>query len=206
MSQITNGIRSILSHPIIYNLLQNIMGASSVRKDLIHNHIKPFDNCFILDIGCGTADILKFLPKNIHYWGVDISEPYINQAKFKFNDRGTFICSKLNIEVVKDFPKFDRILALGVLHHLNDDEVIEFFKVANFLLNKNGLLVTIDPCFVSNQNIFSRFLINKDRGQNVRYSDGYIYLAKKVFNSNDGVLVHRKWIPYTHWIMKCHNN
>ena len=64
-------------------------------------------------------------------------------------------------------------------------------------------MITIDPCIAAGQNPIARYLIFHDRGQSVRDSDGYQALASKVFSRVNGTLRHRRWIPYTHWIMEC---
>lgn len=203
MGQITKGIRSVLSYPFIYDLSQKIMGAERIRKELVEKHIKPQQNDNILDIGCGTAEILTHLPNFINYWGYDISPEYITKAQNKFGNRGHFYCTPLTIENSYNLPKFNTILAIGVLHHLNDEEIENICHMSSKLLAKNGKFISIDPCYDIGQNSIAHFLISKDRGQNVRDKNGYYSLAKSYFKKINGTLKHRKWIPYTHWIMEC---
>ena len=203
MSQITSGIRAILSHPVIYDSLQNIMGARRIRRDLVDNFVKPSPNCRILDIGCGTAEILPYLPTSVGYWGFDISRPYIEAAKTRFKSRGHFHCGLLNKTVLNELPKFDVVLVIGVLHHLDDDAAANLFALTREALGEHGRMITIDPCLAQGQNPIARYLIRHDRGQNVRNADGYRALASKTFQNVGGTLGHRRWIPYTHWIMEC---
>ena len=202
MGQITNGIRSILSSPIIYDALQNIMGADRFRKKLVSEFIKPFPGCRILDLGCGTAEILQYLPGNIEYWGYDISDDYIEAAKMRYGKRGHFQCGLLGDSDLAALPKFDRVLSLGVLHHLSDDEAKEFLYLSKNALDIDGKFISFDPCLAAGQNPIARFLISKDRGQNVRDAEGYLALARGVFKDVKGTLRHKKWIPYTHWFME----
>lgn len=204
MSQITNGIRSILSYPTIYNIVQNMMGSHKVRQELVEDFIRPKKESYILDIGCGTAEILHYLPNEIEYWGYDISIDYISSAKAKYGLRGNFNCGLFDEVAIMDLPKFDIILALGVLHHLDDNDVYSFFRLAKKALNIGGRIVTIDPCLTQNQNPIAKFIISKDRGQNVRECEKYQLLANDSFSEVVGVLKHRKFIPYTHWIMECY--
>lgn len=204
MSQITNGIRSILSNPTIYNFTQKIMGAHKVRQELADEFIRAKNSSRILDLGCGTAEILNYLPNKVEYWGYDISFEYIASAKARYGSKGKFYCGLLDEVGIDDLPKFDIVLALGVLHHLNDDEVDTFFRLAKKTLNENGRIVTIDPCLAQGQNLIAKYIIGKDRGQNVRKSEGYSVLANNTFVEVKGVIRHRKFIPYTHWIMECY--
>jgi SAM-dependent methyltransferase len=204
MSQNTKNIKSLLNFPKTYDLLQNILGAKAVRTELVNEFIRPEHNCRILDIGCGTAEILTDLPPNIEYYGYDTDLKYISAARSRFGNRGNFYCNNLRDIAKEELPKFDRILALGVLHHLSDSEARNFFSLADQTLVSGGWVVTIDPCHAEDQNPIARYLISKDRGKNVRNSEGYSTLAHEKFKHVVATLRHRRPIPYTHWIMECH--
>ena len=88
MSQITNGIRAILSVPVIYDTMQNLMGAHKARQELVTKFIRPEPGFKILDIGCGTAEILQYIPNSVEYWGYDINANYIATAKAKYSTLG----------------------------------------------------------------------------------------------------------------------
>ena len=203
MSQITSGVRAILSQPLIYDVVQNIMGAQQIRRDLVTNFIRPAPGSRILDIGCGTAEILPHLPRAVEYWGYDVSQEYIDAAKSRFGVRGHFKCSQLNRSELDKLPSFDVVLALGVVHHLDDAVAENLFELARDALSVKGQMITIDPCLAPGQNRFARYLIRHDRGQNVRNAEGYRALASHAFSKINGTLSHRLWIPYTHWIMEC---
>ncbi len=202
MAQVTDGIRAILSHPIIYSSFQSLMGAHRLRKNFVANCVKPFPGMKILDVGCGPADILGYLP-DVDYWGYDISEAYIAEANKKFGRRGRFNCKQLQFEDITVLPKFDVVLALGLLHHLDDSVALGVLQLAHKALKHGGRLVTIDPCLDPSQNSIARFLVRNDRGQNVRDRRGYEALACKVFSSLRVDVRHQVWIPYTHCFMEC---
>ncbi len=180
-----------------------MVGAKQARRDLVNTFIRPSLQSRILDIGCGTAQILPYLPANVEYWGFDISREYIEAAKSHFGARGHFSCGQLDRAALEKLPKFDVVLAIGVLHHLDDDVAENIFALAREALGKDGRVITIDPCLADGQNPIARYLIRHDRGQNVRDADGYRALARQVFPKVIGTLRHRSWIPYTHWIMEC---
>jgi len=203
MSQVTRGARSILSSPKVYDAFQHFMGAARLRAEFVRDFIRPFAGMRILDIGCGTADILAFLPDSVQYWGFDISERYIEAARTRFGDRGHFECALLDAERVDALPKFDLAIAAGVLHHLDDEQARQLCRLAERALKPDGRLVTTDPCFAAGQNPIARFLISRDRGQNVRTSEAYRALPASVFGQVHGVLRHRNWVPYTRWLMDC---
>ena len=89
MTQITTGLRAVLSSPKVYDFLQMVMGAHSARWELVHEHVRPVSGCRILDVGCGTARILDYLP-NVEYHGFDLSQRYIDDATQRYGARGHF--------------------------------------------------------------------------------------------------------------------
>jgi SAM-dependent methyltransferase len=202
MTQVTSGFRSILSHPFIYSGFQSLLGAHRERQLLVEQFIKPNEGMTILDIGCGPAEILAYLPP-VKYWGFDISNSYIKQATKRFGNQGQFICKNLTLSDLQALPKFDMVLGIGLIHHLDDATAINILQLAYAALRPNGRLVTVDCCFDSSQNFMSRLLISHDRGQHVRTVEGYSALVASTFTNAVATLKHRRWIPYTHCIMEC---
>ena len=202
MSQITHGIRAMLSHPAIYSGFQTLMGAHGTRQIFVAQWIKPFSGMKILDVGCGPADILAYLPEVV-YHGFDISDAYIAQATKRFGSRGQFHCRQLQATDLSTLPQFDLILALGLLHHLDDPDALGVLRLGHEALSPGGRMLTIDPCLDPTQNVVARFLVRNDRGQNVRRKEGYQELADAVYASTHVDVRHQSWIPYTHCFMEC---
>ncbi len=196
-------IKQVLELPSIYKFFRSFVGNNGNRQRYADTFIRAKNGMRVLDIGCGTGDILQFLP-SVDYLGFDISADYIKSAKEKFGDRGNFFCSPVSesIEVLE--ASFDIVLAHGVLHHLNDQEVSELFSVAFRALKPGGRLITFDGCFTENQSWLARFFVSKDRGQHVRYRSAYEALARTAF-ANTHVTIRHDLIrlPYTHIIMEC---
>jgi SAM-dependent methyltransferase len=203
MGQIITGLRSVLSHPWIYDSFQNIMGARSGRRDFSTNFVRAYPGSRLLDLGCGTAQILDYLPEGVDYWGYDINPEYIAAAQTKFGGKGRFACRLLEESEMARILPFDIVLAIGLLHHLDDDTARNVLRLARLGLKPGGRFVSIDPVFVADQNPIARVLINRDRGQNVRDAEDYLALARHEFHLVEGMVRHRIWIPYTHWIMEC---
>lgn len=203
MAQITTGIRAILSHPLVYDTFQNLLGAKRARTRFANNHLRITPGMRVLDIGCGTAEILDFVPKDIEYTGYDISADYIAYAQKRFADRGTFHARLLTLEEAKTLPPCDVVMAIGVLHHMDDEVVEHFLAIAKAVLKPGGRLVTLDPAYTAGQNPIAKFLIDRDRGQNVRRQEAYEALAHKAFQEVKGTVTHQAWIPYTHFNMEC---
>lgn len=121
MAQITSGLRSVLSFSIVYNFFLYCLGAHSGREDFVKRHVRPQNGDRILDIGCGTAQILNNLGE-VEYYGFDLSQKYIQTAKDQFGDRATFKCQSVDEANADKLGRFDIVLAQGILHHLGNNE------------------------------------------------------------------------------------
>lgn len=192
----------LLEWPVAYKLWISIVGGKHYQPILAKEYIRAIPGSLILDVGCGTADILNHLPE-VNYHGIDSNLKYINDAKIRFHGRGTFQCLPIDKLAVNKENEYDLCLVLGVLHHLNDGEVLYLLSLLKKLLKPGGRVITFDGCFDKNQSMIARLLLQNDRGRYVRWQSDYENLGSKVFSSQrsfirDDILR----IPYTHLIME----
>ncbi len=203
MTHRVTGIHALFSIPSFYESFQKWIGAEHAHQTFIrHLNIQPGQQ--VLDLGCGTGFILDYLP-DVHYVGVDLSEAYINQAQAQHGDRGRFYAQRFDEHFTAHENGFDRILAVGLLHHLDDAAAAHVFKVARSALKPGGVLGTIDPCFTNDQSFLAKTLIQQDRGQAVRHVPAYLKMAQRAFEQVESHVHHDLLrIPYSHLIMTCH--
>lgn len=203
MAEITRGLRAVLNHPAVYQLFQNLVGATKLRRVLTREFIRPEAGMRVLDIGCGPADILQLFPP-LDYLGFDLNPDYIETARRRFGDRGRFYAERFDENTKVAEEGFDRVLAVGFLHHLDDEPARHFFGLARKVLKPGGQVLTIDPALEDGQSWFARALIKRDRGQNVRPLAGYRALAEGLFARVEATCRHDLLnIPYTHAILRC---
>jgi SAM-dependent methyltransferase len=68
----------------------------------------------VLELGCGTARLREFIPKETEYLGIELNENFIEYAKKKGRER------VIKGDILKDnLPKADAVLLTDVLHHVN---------------------------------------------------------------------------------------
>jgi SAM-dependent methyltransferase len=195
MSQVTSGIRSVFAIPRIYDAFEALAGVTAERVFWIREYLKPYPGARILDIGCGTAEILSHLPVDIEYTGFDLSHSYIEAARKKHGNRGRFHCAGVSAlgsgaEMTgAEAGGFDIAMAFGVLHHLDDAEAVLVFEGARRALKPGGRFVTLDSAFVPGQSLLSRFVVSRDRGRNVRTPEAYVDLAGGFFPRVDATVM-----------------
>ena len=207
MAQRTEGLHSLLSLQPLYQAFQNAVGARRLYRRLVRDFLGVQAGMRVLDIGCGPAAVLQELPEGIEYYGVDSSAHYIERARAHFGARGHFWAARVNETTLAELPRFDRVLALGLLHHLDDPEAARVFELAKGALAPEGRVVTYDPCWIDGQSVIARFLIARDRGQNVRRPEGYAALARSCFGRVESqVLSDHLFVPYDATVLTCYRN
>jgi len=181
-----------------------MVGAEKARRKLVSEFFPAMHGLRMLDIGCGTAEILKHLPEDMEYYGFDASDDYIRQANIQFGHRATFKAELVRQASIDDLPNVDLVLAFGLLHHLNDNEASTLFELAHQALKPSGTVITIDPVYTDQQSSLARWIISKDRGQNIRTAERYQQLVQSPFSEIKGSIHHDMLnIPYSHLILKC---
>jgi SAM-dependent methyltransferase len=196
-------IRPILDRPFFYEFYHLLIGANYRSRVLVAEYIRPTPQDRILDIGCGPGNMLPFLPE-CHYTGFDANESYIKSARERYGHRGEFVCERVSHHSVQQFSAFDVVLALGLIHHLDDSEAKDLFRLGYTALKPGGRMITNDGCYMPGQSSAKRYLLSRDRGQYVRTENQYLELAREYFdeikpNIREDVLR----IPYTHLILEC---
>ena len=91
------------------------------------------NDCSILDIGCGTGDLLAYLiSKNIQceYTGIDHIKDFITLAgeKFKVHNNASFLLGDF---WTADLGKYDYVLASGALSYRNADPNFIYKMIAH---------------------------------------------------------------------------
>ena len=159
----------------------------------------------ILEIGCGPGTFLPYLHlrDSDNYLGFDINEKYIQRAKTRF-PQAQFVCARVSRYALAERGSFDTVLAMGIVHHLDDREAEQLFHIAHDALKPGGKLVTVDGVRTTDQSAIARWLLARDRGEFVRNEDGYVSLASQAFPTvHATVRSDLIRIPYSHLILEC---
>ena len=189
----------------MYSWFQNSLAVPGARAQAGRLYIRAREGDTVLDVGCGPADTLEFLPR-VTYVGIDLSAKYLARARQRYHAHpsATFLQMDARALAADWTGRFDLVLAQGLLHHLTDDEAVSLLSTLRLLMRPAGRLVTVDPAYVEGQGYFARLLVSSDRGRFVRWVHEYQALVGRVFPD---VVTHVRHdvlrLPYTHLIMEC---
>ena len=187
----------------IYRLSQRLVMSSKRLRWYAATYLHPRPGDRVLDIGCGPADILDYLP-DVDYTGFDPSDRYIAWATARHGAHGRFFRQMVSPELLLDLGAFDLIIANGVLHHLDDAQARALFKLAQGAMTAGARLVTFDGCYAERQHPLAAYLASRDRGRFVRSSAAYEELARERFPAVSAHVHHDLLrVPYSHVILEC---
>jgi SAM-dependent methyltransferase len=171
-------------------------------KVLVREYLQPPVRARILEIGCGPGTILGYLPQ-VEYLGFDLSDTYIAMAHKRF-PQAQFVCERVSRFSLAKHQSFDAVLALGVVHHLDDQEAGQLFQIAHDALKSGGKLITIDGVWTSHQSFVARWLLARDRGEHIRNEGEYVKIASQAFANVRATVRHDLLrIPYSHLVLEC---
>ncbi len=197
-------LHSILELEGVYSLFRNLTGAHRINKTFANEYICADSEMDILDVGCGPAAIVSYL-KFRTYVGIDCNPRYLAAASKRFPN-AIFLCEHLE-NLRETETRYDRILSLGVLHHIPDDSVCELLEKASRLLKPNGVFVSYDPCFSKGQHPLARLIHRLDRGRYVRWDRDLVRMAECHFGRVEWVVRHDLCrIPSSALVLSCHND
>jgi SAM-dependent methyltransferase len=185
-------VKSILKNSLLYFYIKNFLtGGIPYYKWVIEFGVNK-KGAKILDLGCGPADIMRFLKgdKPDYYYGVDISDEYLDTARKTLselniqNDIEVIDLSQLgHSEKINNYLidkinllQINKVLLIGVIHHLTDEAVLSTLE----LLSRCPTIQEIyTQDIVSDMNPINDFFVKLDRGEYIRQEAAYSELLLK---------------------------
>lgn len=132
----------------------------------------------VLDLGSGNGYLCKYFNKN-GYEGHELSEFLVKRAKTDYPKYNFF---QSDITLLNLRKKFDLVLVIGVIHHLNDHNFNKLLNVLDKHLLQDGKIFIIEAIPpISRYNITGKILRELDNGEYVRKTESYKKKLSKKF-------------------------
>ena len=203
-----SGLKKILTLSWAYILFKRALGSRRALNWMSREFWQVQPGQKVVDIGCGPGIVLPFLRGDIDYVGFDVSDEYIRHARevHAGQPRRTFLVGRSE-DFIEHLPSAmanaDLVLINGVLHHLDDGEATTALRLARACLAPGGRLVSYENCLLRSQAPMARWIVNQDRGRNLRYESEWKLLFSHVFRDFDThILTGLLRIPYTHIVVE----
>lgn len=198
------GVYGLVTEPWFYRALQASLGARRALERYVAQVLKPAPGIRMLDVGCGPATVLSYLPR-LDYTGIDLNPKHIAFARAAYPDRGHFIVGDAGKDLAQEEDSFDLINVSALLHHLSDGEARTLFRSLHRLVKSGGRIATIDPVWLPSQRFIPQLMKRLDSGRNIRNPADYLALVERGgFAVESDVFNDLLRIPYDHFCMTLH--
>lgn len=205
VAQRISGAYRLITIPSLQKMLMFSLGADRATKQYVEDFLQPEVGMRILDVGCGPASVLSYLP-DVDYTGIDLNEKHIAFARQLYGDRGRFLVGSAADDLKQEEYSFDLINVSALLHHLADEEAVSLFRSLKRLLKPDGRIVTIDNVWLPGQRAVVKLINSLDSGTNIRTPEGYLKLLSDLGLEIQTRVFHDLLrVPYDHFIMIARN-
>ena len=179
--------------PHQYNLIQRFFGSQKMWENFVSLYIAQDAPEYILDIGCGTAEIIPYLAPGISYVGIDSNSRYIASCRKRYPEQ-LFILGDWSSLSQRIFRPPELILCLGLLHHLDSNSARILLRECYEVLQKGGKIISLDGAKQDDCGRFEAIFYQADRGRFIRGLQGYASL----FPQQPETSLHKNWlrVPY----------
>ena len=122
-------------------------------------------------------------------YGIDFSEKMLGLAKQKM-PKGKFYCYDFKSDLPKDLEgiKFDYIVSSYAIHHLNDEEKVNFILKLKGILKENGKIIIADISFKNHEDMLYCKNVSGNKWDN---DEIYLVADKMVKRLTDSGLIVR---------------
>ncbi|MEK7595204.1 MAG: class I SAM-dependent methyltransferase [Patescibacteria group bacterium] len=118
------------------------LGKIHLLNSLLNTYLRPSEKPLIMEIGCGTGEVLKALAKRGEVIGLDISTQALSFSK-KLGMKNLILGDFNELDLTPYKNKLDAVVALDVLEHIQAD--LKAIKRVHEILKKDGLFFVNVP-------------------------------------------------------------
>jgi len=196
-------IKWLSEKPVIFNFLRRLIEfnfisiKNVIKEEFGLNGADKLSYAKFLDVPCGTGEFSVLFHRD-NYTGIDISHKYIDFAKKAYQRNFQVKDAR---DTGFDDSCFDKILILGLFHHLNRDNVNSVLKETKRILRKDGKVLCIEDSPVEDLDFVGKFLQRLDVGDNIRPSEDYEEIFRWFFNIEKSYFLRSGFWKYSVFVL-----
>jgi cyclopropane fatty-acyl-phospholipid synthase-like methyltransferase len=174
-------VDKVMECPLVYNVYQQAVRRGAVVEKTLAEEVHLGPGSRVLDLACGAGLYAHMFPRD-RYLGVDLSHRYVGFARRSNRDHRFSVMDARRLALRSG--SVDRIFAVGLFHHLSNEDAVGTLRDARRVLKPDGEVVIVDlipP--VSRRDVVGRILVRLDRGRHVRTHEAYRGLFSQAFTS-----------------------
>lgn len=199
MNLIQKIIHALSQNPRIFIFLRRVLENNfKGEREVLAKYFVCAPEERVLDIGCGTGEFSVFFNPDM-YTGIDIEKKYIDYAKKNY--KGTFLVGDAT-ELAFPGGSFQKIIIVGMLHHLDDETCGSVLEEVRRVLAPNGTFLLMEDVNRPQNHFLTRLLHRLDNGDFIRTKNSYENLVKKYFSVIKTFDMQSGVCPYQVFILK----
>jgi SAM-dependent methyltransferase len=166
----------ILGHPFVFNRVRPFF-VGGIDWTTLYQELDAEADSVVLDVGCGTGVAHQYLKGFREYHGFDTDSVAIDAAKKSASGSNIRYECRLLTEGDILHIRPTRIILSGLLHHLSDANALKLLQMCAGAPSVKRI-ATADTVYLPGQHV-SNFLAFFDRGRFVRWTEGFLKLARQ---------------------------
>ena len=174
-------IAKIFDNANLYKLFQFSVSRRGTSEIIRNEILRPKNVDNVLDFGCGIGYHANEFSES-SYLGIEPLQSCVDKANIMYSRSDAKFIAGDHV-ALRGLPNssYDLVIAIGVLHHIDDFVFNEFVKESLRILKPGGRFTTFDPVLHDQQSLLSRWVVRRDRGQWVRAEQEYLSVISSYF-------------------------
>lgn len=192
-------VRFLAGNPAIFMFLRNLLeGGFRRQKQVLREYFKLNSGESVLDTGCGTGEFSVLFPPEA-YTGIDIDKGYIDYARKKYR-RNFLVADATKLPFADN--SYDKVLIVGVLHHLDNETCGLVLTEAKRVLRPEGIMLVMEDVNKKELGFLTKLLHRLDKGEYIRTAEDYKNLLQNYFAVEKDFNIQSGLFPYQAFVLK----